>query len=89
MKKVIDNENWSHLKFDDDKEYDKYIKVYCGINYQIKSEDDAMKFALKMKLLEGKSFDMCTCRAFYLPNFSKTESAYLVLGHHTHQDGIS
>jgi hypothetical protein len=48
-----------------------------------------MKFALKMKLLEGKSFDMCTCRAFYLPNFSKTESAYLVLGHHTHQDGIS
>jgi|APSaa5957512535_1039671.scaffolds.fasta_scaffold68776_2 hypothetical protein len=42
-----------------------------------------------MKSLDGKSFDMCTCRAFYLPNFSKTESAYLVLGHHTHQDGIS
>ena len=27
MKKVIDNENWSHLKFDDDKEYDKWYEL--------------------------------------------------------------
>jgi len=26
MKKVIDNENWSHLKFDDDKDYDKWYE---------------------------------------------------------------
>jgi len=72
-----------------DEEYAKYIKVYCGIKPEITSEKEAIEFALKMKSLEGKSFDMCTCRAFYLPNFSETESAYLVLGHHTHQDGIS
>jgi hypothetical protein len=72
-----------------DEEYAKYIKVYCGIKPEITSEKEAIEFALKMKSLEGKSFDMCTCRAFYLPNFSPTESAYLVLGHHTHQDGIS
>ena len=26
MKKVIDNDNWNHLKFDDDEEYDKWYE---------------------------------------------------------------
>ena len=50
MKKVIDNENWSHRKFDDDKEYDKWYesldkfpdetRVYIGNKEVIYLMDD-------------------------------------------------
>jgi len=32
---------------------------------------------------------MCTTHAFFMPNYSKTESAFMINGHHTYQDGIS
>ena len=50
MKKVIDNDNWTHLKFDDDKEYDKWYesldkfpdgtRVYIGSREVIYLMDD-------------------------------------------------
>jgi|TARA_R110000765_G_scaffold319393_1_gene411505 hypothetical protein len=50
MKKVIDNENWTHLKFDDDNEYDKWYeslnkfpdetRVYIGNREVIYLMDD-------------------------------------------------
>jgi len=67
----------------------KYNKTYTGVNYDVKCEQDAIDFALKLKSQEGKSTEICTTHAYFMPNYSKTESAFMVNGHHTYQDGLA
>ena len=66
-----------------------YRKTKTGVIFDVNCEQDAIDFALKLKSQEGKSTELCTTHAYFLPNYSKTESAFLINGHHSYQDGIS
>ena len=74
----------------DDKEFDYYKKNNLGIKADIKTEKEAIEFALKMKTLSGKDSTKSTIRGYYFPSLNNDkEAAIMCLGHHSHQDGIS
>lgn len=56
----------------------------CGINEDVKCEQDAIDFALKLKSQEGKSTEQCTVDSYFMPNYSKTESCFMINGHHSY-----
>ena len=65
-------------------------RTRTGIMYDIKTDKDAIDFALKLKALDGKDNTSSTVRAYLFPSLNNdTESAVMVTGHHTYQDGIS
>ena len=66
-----------------------YIKTRTGIVDNITCEQDAIDFALQLKSVDGKSTENCTVDAYFFPNYSKTESAFLINGHHSYQDGLA
>jgi len=40
-------------------------------------------------MLEGKTTTTSSVHCYFLPNFNETESAFIVQGHHSYQDGVS
>ena len=73
-----------------DEEYEHACKHNIGVREDIKTEEEAIQFALKLKMLPGKDLNGSTVYCWYFPSWNNdTESAIMVLGHHSHQDGIS
>ena len=60
-------------------------KIRCIIKYDIKTEKEAIDFALTIKALDGKDPTLSNAYAFYFPSLNNdTESALMVSGHHAY-----
>ena len=78
-----------YLKNMTPEESKQWVKTNTGVKPEIRTDDQMVEFGLKLKSLEGKRFDGSSVHLYYFPSLNEDEAAFMFIGHHTYQDGIS
>ena len=67
-----------------EEEYKEKVKTNYGIVWDIKTDQDALDFMLKLKTLD------CTpIHFYYVPYLNEDEAGIITCGHHVLQDGLT
>ena len=87
MKKIFGKYYFQKLT---DIEYEKWVKTNTAVMYDVKDDKGVIEWGLHMKRVCEKDVTACGIRFYYFPSLNNdTESAFMSVGHHTHQDGVS
>ena len=65
------------------------MKTNTGVFENVKSDQEILDFALKIKSLDGKTLNRNPVHIYYFPFLNQNESAILACGHHVLQDGMT
>jgi len=58
-------------------EYAKWRKTNTGVIYDVRTDEEMIKFALKVKAIEGKDMNTCSVHIYYFPNLNNDEAALM------------
>jgi len=72
-----------------DDEKKKWMKSNCGVIDDIKTDQDALDFAIKLRAIQTKHDGDMPIHVYYAPYLNENEAAFIIMGPHIIQDGIT
>lgn len=70
-------------------EKERWLRENTGVVYDVKSERDALDFAVMLKQTTTLCESLGSYHWYYFPNFSETESVLMANAHHSFCDGLT